>query len=88
MNFPVVEARFLIKYKNLSFDNCDWQILTIHGGICKFYLGRAGGWKFIAIYADKDVEDEPIFLFFDVTMSWQFQQSEGIKAHKSPSGAV
>ncbi len=34
-NFPVVEARFHTKYKNLSFEYDDGQIFTIDEGNCE-----------------------------------------------------
>ncbi len=85
-NCPIVEARFLTKYKTLSFEYDNGQIFTIYKGICEFRHSRTGDWQLIGICADKDVEDEPFCPSFTVIMIWQFQQSEGIKVHKPPFG--
>ncbi len=83
-NCPVVEAMFLTKYKNLSFEyDNDW-VFTIYEGNCKFQSGRSGGWQLIGICADKYVEDEQFCPFVVVTMICEFQQSEGIKVHMPP----
>ncbi len=86
-NCPVVEARFLTKYKNLSFEYDNSRVFTIYDGNCEFRRGRSGGWQLIGICADEDVEDEPFCPFFVVTMIREFQQSEGIKVHKPPPGS-
>ncbi len=85
--FPVVEARFLTKYKNPSLEYDNGRIFTIFEGNCELRHGRTGGWQLIGICIDKDVEDEPCCPFFAVTMMQEFQQSKGIKVNKPPSGS-
>ncbi len=65
---PIVEARFLTKYKNLSFEYDNGWVFTIYEGNFEFQSGRSGGWQLIGICVDKDVEDEPFCSFFVVTM--------------------
>ncbi len=89
INSPVVEAKILTKFKNLSFECDDGQIFTIYEGNCEFCHGRTDGWQLIGNFADEDDEDdedEP-FCPFAVTMVQQFQQSEGNKVLKPPFGS-
>ncbi len=84
---PVVKARFLTTYKNLSFEYVYGQIFTIFEGNYEFRHGRTGVWQLIGICADEVAEDEPFCPFFAVAMICQVQQSKGIKVPKPPSGS-
>ncbi len=86
-NCLVVEARFLIKYNNLSYEYDNGPRFTFYKGNCEFRHGRPGGWQIIGIFEDKVFEDETFCPFLAVTMICVFQLSEGIKVQKPPPGS-
>lgn len=86
-NCLVVEARFLTKYENLSFEYDDSQIFTIFEGNFDFRRGRSSGWQLIGFEPTKMLKMTHFFSFFAVTMICEFQQSKGIKVHKHPPGS-
>ena len=88
-NCPVVEARFLTKYKNLSFlfeDNN--KVYTIFEGNMEFHQGKTGGWMLIGECSEEGVEDEGFCPFFVVTLIRKYPQAEGVKVHKPPVGSL
>ncbi len=79
---PLVEARSLIKYKNLSFEYDKGQIFPIYKGNYEFFRNW---WPVTKICSDKDAENEPCCLSFIVTIIYdQLQQSEIFKIYMSP----
>ncbi len=86
-NCPVIEARFLTKYKNLSFlfeDNN--KVYTIFEGNMEFHQGKTGGWMLIGDCLEEGVDDEGFCQFLVVTLIRKCPQAEGVKVHKLAVG--
>ncbi len=88
-NCPVVEARFLTKYKNLAFlfeDND--KVNTLFEGNMEFHQGKTGSWMLIGKCSEEGIEDEGFSPFLVVTMIRKYPQVEGMKVIKPPVGSL
>ncbi len=88
-NCPVVVARFLTKYKNLSFlfeDNN--RVYTIFEGNMEFHQGKTGGWMLIGECLEEGIEDEGFCQLLVVALIRKYPQAEGMKIHQPAVGSL
>lgn len=89
VNDCVAEARILIMYKNLVFNDPDTGAkFSILEKNMEYWHGRGNGWMLIATCADENVDDEPFTLEVACELIGNTNQEAGIRSFKGKNSEL